>query len=117
MADDTLVVTGEVFGQVTADNLLVTPTGGSQGRLADKLALTGPTGSVGPTGATGSTGSTGATGATGTGATGATGATGPTTFAQIEALDMSTGPTSDPGGGKVWINPANHNALTVGSGA
>ena len=72
---DNLVVTGQTFQQISLDDLLVTPTGGTQGRLADKLALVGP---GGPTGAAGATGSAGATGATGTGVTGATGATGPT---------------------------------------
>lgn len=38
MADDTLVVTGQVFKQVPTDDLLVTPTGGVQTRLADALA-------------------------------------------------------------------------------
>lgn len=46
MADDTLVVTGQTFQQVQSDNLLVTPTGGSQQRLADVLATaTGGAGS------------------------------------------------------------------------
>lgn len=35
---DTIVVTGPVFQQSPADGMLVTPTGGTQGTLADKLA-------------------------------------------------------------------------------
>lgn len=35
MADDTLVLTGPVLQQIAADKLLVTPTGGAQGNLAD----------------------------------------------------------------------------------
>jgi hypothetical protein len=37
MADDTLVLTGPVLLQVSADKLLVTPTGGTQTALADAL--------------------------------------------------------------------------------
>lgn len=75
VSPDSLVVTGQTLQQISLDDLLVTPTGGTQGRLADKLAALGATGTRGATGSTGPTG-TGATGATG--ATGVTGPTGPT---------------------------------------
>lgn len=50
MADDSIVLTGPVLQQVSVDNLLVTPTGGAQGTLADKLASGG--GASGPITAT-----------------------------------------------------------------
>lgn len=49
-APDTIVLTGPVLQQILADNLLVTPTGGSQQTLAD--ALTGGGGVSGPVAAT-----------------------------------------------------------------
>lgn len=42
-APNTLVLTGQVLQQVTADDLLVTPTGGSQQRLAAALSQSGQT--------------------------------------------------------------------------
>lgn len=47
-----------------------------------------------------------------TGPTGATGPTGPVSTAVFAALNLSTLPTSDPGGGKVWLNSG---VLTVGA--
>lgn len=86
---------------------------------------TGPTGPVGATGATGPTGPTGATGLTGnagtsiTGPTGPAGATGPTGAAGasgvtgptgpsslLNGIELTTLPTSDPGGTPpyIWLN-------------
>lgn len=42
-APDTLVLTGQVLQQVAADNLLVTPTGGTQKSLASALSQSGQT--------------------------------------------------------------------------
>ena len=93
--DTAIVASPEPF-QVPIGEALITPTGGFQGRLADKLAGSGP-GATGATGATGSTGGTGATGP-GTGATGTTGATGSTgaTGPGVGATG-GTGPTGPTG--------------------
>ncbi len=37
-SSDTFLVTGRANQQILSDDILVTPTGGAQGRLADKIA-------------------------------------------------------------------------------
>ena len=89
-SSDTFLVASPVPFRVSADDVLVTPTGGTQGRLADKLAGAGG-------GVTGATGATGATGMGITGATGDPGPTGPTGAAgTVQYLNLAT-PNFDQG--------------------
>jgi hypothetical protein len=101
------------LGNIKSSDMIVKPTGGTEGTLADKLAAGGG-GATGPTGPTGPTGDIGATGATGAASTipGPTGATGPT------ASNFFAPAIDHPAAGAftTWLNQNGASILTPASG-
>ncbi len=112
---DTQVLTSPQVEPISSDDILVTPTGGTQGRLADKLASGGGTGATGPTGATGA-GATGPTGATGVGVTGATGPTGAGVTGATGATSTVAGPTGATGATGIGVTGATGPTGATGTG-